>query len=326
MHRLNRRQLIATAGVLAASGRVGAQMYPSRPIRLVVPFPPGGPTDAVARYLANDWQSRSGWQVIVDNKPGASGFIGHEEVRRQPPDGYTLMSLVNPAVVNYKFLNRPFVLPGEFTPLGRVHTQYIALVVNPKVAGMQDVHTLKDLLAVAGKASGRLAFTSAGNGSMGHLATLAICNRAGVTMTHVPYRGDAPAISDVLGGTVPVMHASSGTALPHIRSGRLRAISVSSATRAKDLPDVPTIEESGFPGIVATAWSGLVAPSGISAELVDRLTQSLRDTVANPAIQQKLQESVLTPDYLPPREFADFVNRDFALWSKVIADNKIQAS
>lgn len=325
MHQLNRRQIVA-AGMAATLGTAYAQDYPSKVIRLVVPFPAGGPTDAISRHLANDWQTRLGWRLIVDNKPGATGHIAHEDVRRQPPDGYTLMALVNPAVVNYKLMAKPFSLPSEFAPLGRVYTQYLVVVVNPQAPGMDKVHTLKDLMSLAKEKGGNVSFTSAGNGSMGHLSTLALCNRAGVSMTHVPYKGDAPAINDVLGGTVGLMNSSATTALPHIRSGKLRPIAVSSASRVPDLPDVPTFAESGFTDIVAAAWFGLVAPPNMPAPLVDGLTKALKDSLSTPTIQQKFQDTGVTPAYLPPTEFGEFVNRDFSLWSKVIVDNNIQTN
>jgi tripartite-type tricarboxylate transporter receptor subunit TctC len=234
------------------------------------------------------------------------------------------MALVNPAVVNYRFLKKPFALPAEFTPVGLVYTQYNVLVVNPAVAEMARVRTVADLVAAAKAAGGKLTYTSAGNGSMGHLATALLCNLAGVSMTHVPYRGDAPAMNDVLAGTVPVMFVSSTTALPHLRSGRLRPLAVSAGARVGDLPEVPTLVESGFPGLLATPWFGLVAPPGMPADLVARLTQALKETVAAADVQQKFQAAALTPTYLPPKDMADWVNRDFALWSKVIGDNGIQ--
>lgn len=325
MHQLTRRQVMA-AGVAATIGGAHAQDFPSRLIRLVVPFPPGGPTDIVARHLAHDWQARLNWRIVVENKPGATGHIGHEDVRRQPPDGYTLMALVNPAALNYRLLGKPFALPAEFTPLGMVYSQYLVVVVNPQAFGMLKVQTLKDLMSVAQEHPGKINFTSAGNGSMGHLATLALCNKAGVQMTHIPYKGDAPAMNDVLAGTVQMMNCSSTTALPHLRSGKLRAIAVSAAARVADLPSVATFAESGFPSIVACAWFGLVAPPGMRAPLVETLTKAVKESVASPDLQQKFQEAGLTPAYLPPKEFADFVNRDFSLWSKVITDNQIRAN
>ena len=241
-------------------------------------------------------------------------------------DGYTLMPLVTPAVPNYHFLNKPFSLPTEFTPIGMVYTQYIVMVVNPAVKEMAEVRTLKDLFALAKADTNKLSYTTAGNGSTGHLTTSLLANLSGVSMVHVPYRGDAPAMNDLLAGTVAVMFGSSTTVLPYIRSGRLRPPAVSSSTRQTELPEVPTLIESGFPAVVAMPWNGLVGPPGMSAELASRLSQAVKETLATPDIQQKFSAAGLTPTYLPPREFTDWVNKDFATWSKVITDNNIQVS
>lgn len=322
---LTRRQLIALGATLAA-GHSHGQDYPSRPIRFVVPFPAGGPTDIATRVLAADWQTRLGWNTVVENKSGATGYIGHEDVRRSAADGYTLMPLVVPAVLNYRFLNKPFVLPDEFTPLGQIYTQFNVLLVNPAVAEVAGVRSAKDLFEAARAAPGRLSYTSAGNASLGHLTTTLLCSMAGVTMLHVPYRGDAPAVNDVLAGTVPVMFASSTTALPHVRSGKLRAVAVSSAARAAELPEVPTLSESGFAGVSAVPWCGLVAPPGLPAALVSTLAARLQESVAQPAVMQKLHNAGMTPHHLAPQAFADFVNQDYVRWGRVITENGIRAT
>ena len=203
------------------------------------------------------------------------------------------------------------------------YTQYNVLIVNPQARGMAEVTTVPQLLAVARATPEGLSYTSAGNGSLGHLTVARLTNLTGVRMVHVPYRGAAPAINDVLAGQVPVMFADSTTAGPHIRSGKLRAIAVTSAQRVAELPQVATLIEQGYAGQVVTPWYGLAAPAGTPADIVARLATALKATVAQPEVQDKLRALGLTPQYMPPDEFTAFVNREFEVWSKVIRDNQI---
>lgn len=320
-----RRALLLTWTGLIATPLAGAQVpdFPNKPLRLIVPFPAGGPTDAVARLIGAEMAVHLKQPVVIDNKSGAVGHIGHEEARRSPPDGHTLVSLVIPAVLNYHFLGKPFSARNDFTPIGLVATQFNVLVVNPSATDMAGVTSLAQLLALAKARPGQLSFTSAGQGSLGHLTATRLAQMAGTRMTHVPYRGAQPAMLDVLGGQVPVMLADSATALPHLRSGKLRALAVTSAQRVKELPEVPTLVEQGYPGMVATPWSGIAAPPGLSAAAQARLTEALKAALASPAVQDKLQAMGMTPHFLGPVEFAALADNDFETYGRVIRDNGI---
>jgi tripartite-type tricarboxylate transporter receptor subunit TctC len=316
---LRRRRLLLGAAAQAAAitattlatGPARAQTFPSRPLRLVVPFPAGGPTDAVAG------------SVIVEDKPGAVGLLGYEEVRRSPPEGYTLLSLVIPAVLNFHFLRRPFSVNRDLTPIGLISTQFNVMVVNPEAADMADVKTLPQLLQLARAKPGAIAYGSAGQGSLGHLTTARIAKQAGVTMLHVPCRGAQPAMTDVLGGQVPTMLADSLTGLPHLRSRRIRALAVTSAQRVPELPTVPTLLELGFPGMVATPWSGLATTPGVSVPIQARLTEALKAALGSPALKAKITSLGMTPHYLDPVAFATLVDSDFETYGKVIRENGI---
>ena len=322
---VRRRSVLIAPAALILSPHVLAQAqdFPSRPLRLVVPFPAGGPTDAVARLVGAEMAIQLKQPVVIDNKSGAVGQIGHDEVRRSPPDGYTLVSLVIPAVLNYHFLGKTFSARRDFTPIGLIATQFNVLVVNPASPDMAGITTVAQLLALARAKPGQLAYTSAGQGSLGHLTTARLAQTAGAQMLHVPYRGAQPAMLDVLSGQVPVMLADSTTALPHLRAGKLRALAVTSAQRVKDLPDVPTLVEQGWPGMVATPWSGLAATPGLAPAVQARLSDALKAAIATPAVQEKIQAMGMTPHYMNPSEFAALADSDFEVYGRVIRDNAI---
>ncbi|HSV44893.1 MAG TPA: tripartite tricarboxylate transporter substrate binding protein, partial [Ramlibacter sp.] len=320
-----RALLLSSSGLLLGTPFAQAQTqdFPSRPLRLVVPFPAGGPTDAVARLLGAELAVQLKQPVVIENKSGAVGQLGHDEARRSPPDGYTLVSLVIPAVLNYHFLGKPFSARRDFTPIGLIATQFNVLVVNPAAPDMAGIASVAQLLALAKARPGQLAYTSAGQGSLGHLTTSRLAQLAGTQLLHVPYRGAQPAMLDVLSGQVPVMLADSATALPHLRSGKLRALAVTSAQRVKELPDVPTLVEQGYPGLVATPWSGLAATPGLSPAVQARLTEALKAALASPVLQEKIQAMGMTPHYLGPAEFAALADSDFETYGRVIRDNAI---
>ncbi|ROZ69217.1 tripartite tricarboxylate transporter substrate binding protein [Ramlibacter sp. WS9] len=320
-----RSLLLASAGLVAASVARAQADFPTRPLRLVVPFPAGGPTDSVARLVGAEMAVQLKQTVVIDNKSGGVGQIGHEDVRRSPADGYTLVSLVIPAVLNYHFLGKQFSAARDFTPIGLIATQFNVLVINPALPDMAGVTTVAQLMAAAKKRPGGLAYTSAGQGSLGHLTGARLAQMAGAPMTHIPYRGAQPAMLDVLGGQVPMMLADSATALPQLRSGKLRALAVTSSQRVKDLPEVPTLVEQGFPDLVVTPWSGLAASPGLSATVQARLAAALKAAMDSPAVQDKLQGMGMTPHYLNPSDFAALADADFATYGRVIRENGIAA-
>lgn len=325
-----RRSTVAFAlmgGVIGLSSSAHAQApaFPSKPLHMLVGFAAGGPTDLIARIVAPEMQARLGQSVIVENRPGASGAISIDAVKKAEPDGHTLVMLVTPTVLNYHFLGQTFDASKDVAPIGMIYLPYNVIAVNPQVTAVAAVRNLADLIAVAKATQGSLNYTSAGNGSMGHLTAERIKNLTGVQMLHIAYKGAGPAVQDVLAGTVPVMFGDSTTVMPHIRSGRLRALVVTSAARQRDMPDTPTLGESGFPGMVADPMGGLATTPGTPPGAISRLTADLKAVLDKPEVQEKLRTSAASiATYMTPRDFAAYVNRDFEIWGKVIRDNNIK--
>lgn len=320
--------LLALGGLILI-GWSGAQAqsasFPSKPLHLLVGFAAGGPTDLIARIVAPEMQVRLGQSVIVENRPGASGAISIDAVKKAEPDGHTLVMLVTPTVLNYHFLGQTFDAARDVAPIGMIYLPYNVVVVNPQVISVASVRTLSDLVNVGKATQGSLNYTSAGNGSMGHLTAERIKNLSGTQMQHIAYKGAGPALQDVLAGTVPVMFGDSTTVMPHVRSGRLRALAVTSAARQKDLPDTPTIAESGFAGMVADPMGGLATTPGTPQAAINRLTADLKAVLERPDVQEKLRSSAASiATYMTPRDFTVYVNRDFEIWGKVIRDNNIK--
>jgi tripartite-type tricarboxylate transporter receptor subunit TctC len=304
-----------------------APAFPSKPLHMLVGFAAGGPTDLIARIVAPEMQARLGQPVIVENRPGASGAISIDAVKKAEPDGHTLVMLVTPTILNYHFLGQSFDASKDLAPIGMIYMPYNVVAINPQVPVVASVRTMTDLIGVAKAAQGALNYTSAGNGSMGHLTAERIKNLTGVQMQHIAYKGAGPAVQDVLAGTVPVMFGDSTTVLPHIRSGRLRALVVTSAVRQRDMPDTPTLGESGFPGMVADPMGGLATTPGTPPAAINRLTADLKVVLDKADVQEKLRSSAASiATYMTPRNFAAYVNRDFEIWGKVIRDNNIKAN
>lgn len=304
---------------------VQAQSFPSKPLRVLVGFAAGGPTDLIARIVAPEMQARLGQSVIVENRPGASGAISIDAVKKADPDGHTLVMLVTPTVLNYHFLGQAFDAAKDVAPIGMIYLPYNIIVTNPQVAAVASIRSLSDLVAAARAAPGALNYTSAGNGSMGHLTAERISNTSGIKMQHVAYKGAGPAVQDVLAGIVPVMFGDSTTVLPHVRSGRLRALAVSSASRQRDVPEIPTLGESGYAGMVADPWGGLATTPGTPQAAIDRLSGDLKAVLERPEVIDRLRSSAASiATYMSPRDFAAYANRDFEVWGKVIRDNGIK--
>jgi tripartite-type tricarboxylate transporter receptor subunit TctC len=249
--------------------------YPDKPIRLVVPFPAGGPTDTAARIIGQKMSETLKQPIVIDNRPGASGTIGTETVAKATPDGYTIVMLATPTLL------APYLLPRkgydifkDFAPIGNAYELPIVMVVNPHA--LPDVTNLQQYIAKAKANPGQMNYTSAGNGSFGHLSTELLKNLGHFDVQHVPYKGSAPAMSDVLAGQVPMMFSDMIAALPHIKAGKLRAIAVGSSKRVSFAPEVKTVAEQGFPGFDAASWGGLLAPAGTSKEIVAKLSAALK--------------------------------------------------
>lgn len=300
---------------------VRAQPYPSRPIKIVVPYAAGGAVDIVARTIGQPLAEALKQPVIVDNRPGASANIGMELVAKAMPDGYTLLMASNGIATNMAlFPHLAFDAQRDFAPVAKIG--YAPLVI--VVPAASPAKSLKDLIAMARAEPGKLAYASAGNGSSGHLAGELLKSTARIDVLHVPYKGGAPAITDLLGERITFMPINPVEVIAHIRGGRLRALAVASDKRFPLLPDVPTVAEAGLPGYEASVWWGLVAPAKTPPETVRQLNAETNKALANPAIASKLAELgvVLTPG--TSDQFAAFIKSQTELWSGVIKSAGIQ--
>lgn len=318
------KRLALAALLCAAAGAAAAQGYPDRMIKLVVPFPPGGPTDVASRIIGQKMSEGLKQQVVVENRPGASGMIGAEAVAKSPADGYTLMMLATPALLFPHLSNAKNTdLFKELAPIGSAYDLPIVMVVNPQK--MPDVNGLQDLIAKAKAQPGMLDYTSAGNASFGHLSTELLKNLGQFDIRHVPYKGSAPAMQDLLGGTVPMMFSDMIAALPHIKAGKLRPIAVGSAKRVAFTPDVKTVAEQGFAGFDAVAWGGLMAPAGTPKPVIDRLNKELQAVLADKDVQAKLLGAGTIAAYASPEKMKARMQEDYDRWGKVIRDNGIKS-
>jgi tripartite-type tricarboxylate transporter receptor subunit TctC len=312
---------LATAAVVAFAGLAQAQLYPDRPIRIVVPYAAGGAVDIVARTVGQPLGEVLKQPLIVDNRPGASANIGMEMVAKAKPDGYTLLMASNGIATNMAlFPNLAFDGQRDFAPIAKIG--YAPLVI--VVPASSPAKSLKDLIAMAKAEPGKLTYASAGNGSSGHLAGELLKSTAKIDVLHVPYKGGAPAITDLLGERISFMPINPVEVLAHIRAGRLRALAVASDKRFPSLPDVPTVSEAGLPGYEATVWWGLVAPAATPQAIVHQLNVETNKALADPSIAGKLNELgvVLTPG--TPEQFAAFVKSQTELWSGVIKSGGIR--
>jgi tripartite-type tricarboxylate transporter receptor subunit TctC len=303
---------------LLAGGAATAETYPEHPVRIVVPYPPGGSNDIVARVLAQKLSERWGQQAIVDNRGGASGDIGAEAVAQAPADGYTLLlTAPGPLTVNAAlFRNLPFDPAKDFAPVALVASVPIVLMVHPSLP----VKSVQDLIALARREPGTLNFGSSGSGSTNHLAGELLKKLAGIDIVHVPYRGAAPAMSDLVGGHIPMMFDNMPGALVQIKAGTVRPIAVAGATRAAALPDLPTVAESGVPGFEASSWFGLVARAGTPAAVLTRLTGDVDDILRMPEIEKRFAELGAEPGRASGDAFGAFLRAETAKWSKVVEE------
>ena len=304
--------LVAIAAPLAAA----AQDYPTRPVVLVSPFPPGGSVSLVARIVAEKMGETLGQSIVVENRGGAGGTIGARSVAKSPPDGYTLLLgytgtlAIGPSM----YPNAGFDPRKDFAPVGRIGTAPTLLVVHPSVP----LHSVAELIAYAKANPGKLNFGSAGIGTVGHLAGELMATMAGLRLVHVPYKGTGPAITDLLGGHIPMMFTPVPTAHAQAESGLLRALAVTGAERSSLLPNVPTVAESGLPGYEAALRYGLVAPAGTPRAIIERLNKELRTALAAEDVRSRLAAD--GAEVLPstPEQYAADIDREEATWSKVV--------
>jgi tripartite-type tricarboxylate transporter receptor subunit TctC len=320
-----RHALALAAATLAAVGTAPAlaQAWPgAQPIKLIVPFPPGGPTDTASRIVGQQLAERLKHAVVVENRAGASGTIAASFVAKSPADGHTLMMLATPTLLAphlYKAIG--YDISRDFVPVATVYDLPIVMVVNPKV--LPGVTSLPLLVEKAKAEKGLLNYTSSGPGSFGHLTTEMLKDLGKFDMQHVPYKGGTPAVTDLLGGQVPMMYADLVAALPHIQSGKLRAIAVGSPQRVSLLPDVPTVAEQGFPGFNAVSWGGLLAPVGTPQQIVERLSTEVQQILADKDVQERLLNAGAIAAYQPPAEMDKRIRSDFTKWGQVVRDRGI---
>lgn len=294
---------------------VQAQEWPSKTVRIVVPFPAGGSADLMPRAVAEKLADKWGQPVIVENRPGAAGNIGADLVFRAEPDGYTLLSAPPPPLVINKLLYKKLAYDAEkFVPITVIGAIPNVLLVHPKT----NVSTVQEFIALARSNPGKLNYASQGNGTTSHLtAELFKSMAGGLKIAHVPYKGTAPALADLLGGQVEMMCDNLGVSLPHVRSGKLKALAVASAKRFPGLPDVPALAES-LPGFEAVAWFGIVAPPGTPPAVAQKVSAAVAEVLKNPQVLKRLSDLSAEPMGLTPAQTADYMKRETERWAAVI--------
>ena len=317
MHDITRRSALGGIGLLlAGSAHAQPDAYPSRPVRLVVPFPPGGSTDVVGRLVAQGLQDALGQPVVVENRAGSAGTVGSNFVKTTPADGYTLLmsNIGSQGIAPFVYRSVPYDTMRDFTHIGLMGTYYNVLLVNPRFSAQ----TLAEFIAEAKRRPGAINFATSGNGSSNHLLGELLKLEAGVELVHVPYRGAGPALTAAIGGEVPAMFDSIPSASAHIRAGTLRALAISAPQRLSSVPGVPTFTELGLPRLVAHNWFGLSAPAGTPAAVVTRLSHALNAALASPAIASKLVEVGFDIVPMEPPAFTGFVANQLGFWEDIV--------
>jgi tripartite-type tricarboxylate transporter receptor subunit TctC len=318
---MNRVALFCRVCLVIASlcGAAWAQQWPQKPVRLVVPFPPGGSTDVLGRIVATKLGEALGQQVIVDNRGGAGGVIGTDMVVKSPPDGHTLLfSASAPIAINITLMkNVPYDPQRDLAPVIRVASVPLVLVVHPSVPA----RSVNELIALLKQRPNDFTYASASTGTPQHLSAELFKMLANVKMTHIPYKGSGPAMTDVIGGQVPITFEVFITALSYVKAGRLRALAQTGATRSTHLPDVPTIAETGIPGYESSGWYGVLAPAGTPAAVVGRLHTDIRRLMAGADMKQRMVELGADPAADTPEQFARFIREETVKWAKVIRES-----
>jgi tripartite-type tricarboxylate transporter receptor subunit TctC len=302
-------------------GPAFAQSWPQKPIRFVVPFPPGGATDVAARALADKLTSALGQQVVVENKSGASGMIGAAEVARSAPDGYTILFAADPVTTLHLVMkNVPYDVLRDFTPVTQVTTQPLAVAVHSSVPAQN----IKEFIALVKANPGKYSFCHSGTGSGQHLSGELLKKLAGIDMQHVPYKGGGPAVQDLVAGQVPVGVLGSTPLIPHHKAGRIRILAFTSKDRFPTMPDVPTLNESGFPGFDTGQWLGLMGPKGLSNEVVQRLYLESRKALQLQDVRERLLQAALMPVGSTPKEFEGLLRSDLERWTALARDLRLE--
>ena len=313
-----KRAIVTVAAAVAQLTLAHAQNYPSKIVKIVSPFAPGGPGDLLPRAVAGGLTQLLGQQVIVENRPGASTIIAMQAVAKSPPDGYTLIftSVTSLAINVSAYKSLPYDPAKDFAPIALCFTTPLYLVVHPSVPA----RSVEELIALAKSRPGKLTFASGGSGTTNHLAGELFKAMAGVDMQHVPYKSAGPAMMDVMAGHVDLMFGAAG--LSEAQAGKVRVLAATSARRTAAAPELPTVQESGLPGFDATLWFGMLAPAKTPAAIVDRLSRDIRSTLVQPTMRERFRTLDVTPS--TPEEFADLIQREIPKWRKVFEAAKIE--
>lgn len=313
------RTLAACALAAAIVPTVSAQAYPSRPVRLIVPFPPGGAVDAYARAVQPALADTLGQPIVIENRAGASGMIGAELVAKAPPDGYTLLvgNVATLAMNAGIYTKMPYDPVKDLTPVMQTVMVNYVLVVSPGVP----VRTVAELVAYAKANPGKLSYGSSGSGSAQHMAAELFKAQTGTNITHVPYKGTGALVGDLVAGHIQVAFADQASMMPQVKAGKLRALAVGGARRSPEYPDIPTVAEAGgLPGYEAVAWQGIAAPAGLPSSILRRLNETFQKVQADPEVRKRLATAGLTPVGGGPDEFGKYIRSEIAKWSKVAKD------
>jgi len=307
------RAAAALLAVVATSAL--AQGYPAKPAKVVVPYPPGGPTDIVARVVSQKLSEQMGQQFVVENRPGAGGNIGAEAVAKSPADGYTLLVATTAHAINPSlFKSLGYNLTKDFAPVSQLTSGPLVIVANPSLPAK----SVQELIALAKAKPGTLNYASSGNGQSTHLSAELFATMAGIKMNHIPYKGSAPALTDVMGGQASLMFDTMLSAMPQVKNGKLKAIAVTSASRSPAAPDVPTVAESGLPGYEAIAWNGLLVPAATPADVVAKLNAELKKALDAPDVKDRFSAQGFGAAWNTREAFAKFIQSELDKWAKVV--------
>lgn len=309
------RSVLVASVTAAATVSALAQAYPSKPVKIIVPFAAGGPADNYARFIAQRLQDSLGQAFVVDDRPGAGSIIGTDAAAKAAPDGYTLLLMSNTHTVNESLIpNKPFQLLRDFVPVAPINYSDLVLVANPALAAT----TTKDVIKLALAKPGKLNYASSGPGTPYHMAGELFKSMSGTYLVHIPYKGSSGARTDVIGGQVELMFDAVTTMAEQVRAGKVKAIATTGKVRSDVLPDVPTISESGVPGYEATIWLGLMAPKGTPKAVVDKLNEAVSKIASTPEVRQLWAKQGAVPLVMTPEAFEKYTREDIAKWAKVI--------
>jgi tripartite-type tricarboxylate transporter receptor subunit TctC len=315
------KRFVRAGAVLAAlliAAPLAAQTYPSHPVHIVIPLSPGGTTDVPGRIIAQKLSESLGQQFFVENRAGAGGTIGSDFVAKSKPDGYTLLLTASPFVIApHVYRKIPYDTLADFVPVVRIATGPYVLVVHPSLG----VSSVKELIERAKKEPGKIDFASSGNGGAQHLVTELFMYMAGIKMNHVPYKGSGPAQQDLMSGVVKVSFVGTPIALPHMKSGRLKALGVTSSKRWPEMPDVPTISEAGVPGFEAMVWIGMVAPAGTPRDVITKLNAEIGKLMRTDEVKKLFVPTGMDPDPDTPEQFGAYLKADYDKWGRVVKES-----